>query len=354
MPTGGLIIGGLVAGGSAIAGANAASSKQDQAQAAMQQAVNQYLNINVPDPREQQLILQQYQNTGKMDPRLAQAFQQAQSKMSNITTNPALQSAQMQALSSLQNTANQGGHTLAQDAYLNQVQQQVAAQNAGRQGAIEQQFAERGMGGAGGLSLSALEQNNQNQTQNQNQASLTAAAQAQENALQSLQGAGNLAGNIQNQEFNRQAQVAQAQDSINRFNTQMNQGVENQNVANQNAAQSYNVQNAQNLANSNTGLSNQQQIYNKGLLQQEYQNQLQKAQGTAAGYEGQAGLYTQQGNTNANMYSNLGQGALKAGAAAGNIYANSKNNDGSIDLGNVNESNTNIGSGKSVSADDYE
>lgn len=337
MPSGGLIAGGL---GSAAIGAAQQSSANQSATNAAFNAVSQYLSVTVPDPAEQQLLLQQYQSTGKLDPRLATAFQQASSAMNNIQTDPGLKQAQQSALSSLENIGNQGGHTLAQDAYLNQNQQQVNAENAGRQGAIVQQFAARGMGQQGGLALSALEQNNQNMTQNENQASLGAAAQAQQNALQALQGAGTMAGQQQQQQFNQQASVAQAQNSINQFNTQMNQGVENANVNAQNQAQTYNTQNAQNIANQNTQLGNYQQQYNKQLLQNQYQNQLQKAQGAAAGYEGQAGLYSQQGQQAGNMWGNIGQGLIKTGGGL-NQTSNSTNT-GPTSQAATNDDNTYI------------
>jgi len=322
MPAGGLIVGGIGALGAGIAGGITAGNQQAAAQQAAMQAAQQYLSLIVPDPAEQQIILQKYQMTGELDPRLATAFQQSGTDMSKISVNPALQQAQMGALSALQNQADNGGHTLSQDAYLNQLNQQVNAQNAGRQGAIEQQFQARGMGQPSGLMLSAEEQNNQNMTGEQNQASMQAAAQAQQNALQALQGAGSMAGQMRQQDFGQQAAVAQAQDQINQFNTQMNQGVQNENVAAQNRANEYNVQTAQNIANQNTGINNQQQVYNKGLIEQEYQNQLQKAGGAAAGYEGEAGQYDNAANTQANIWGNTGQGLAKVGGA----IAQDKNN----------------------------
>lgn len=322
MPTGGLIAGGTGGLISGAAGLISQSNAMANAKDAANEAVNAYLNVLVPNPEDQKLLLQQYQVTGKMDPRLAKAFQQAQTHLSSITTDPALKQAQMSALNSLENTAQNGGHNLAQDAQFNQNQQQVNAENAGRQGAILQQYAMRGMGQPGGLSLAAQEMNNQNMTGQRNQSSMQAAAQAQQNALASLQGAGNMAGQQQQNEFNQKAQIGHAQDAINQFNTQMNQGVENANVNAQNQAQQYNLNNAQNTANQNTQLNNYQQQYNKQLLQNQFQNNMQKAQGVAAGRQGQAGLYAQQGQQAGNMWGNIGQGLVKAGAGYGQAAGN--------------------------------
>lgn len=333
MPSGGLIVGGIGAGLSAAAGASAMDRANTSAREAQDRAIQEFLAVTVPNPVDQQLILEQFKTTGKMDPRLAHAFQQAQSKMSEIQTDPALQQAQMSALKSLENIGQNGGHTLEQDAYLNDVTNKVNTQNAGREGAIQQGLAMRGMGQQGGLGLAAQEMNNQNATQIQSDASLKAAAQAQQNALQALQGAGSMAGQQQQNQFNQRSQVAHAQDAINQFNTQMNQGVENQNVGAQNQAQQYNLNNAQNTANQNTQLNNYQQQYNKQLLQNQFQNQMQKAQGVAAGRQGQAGLYTQQGQQAGNMWGNIGQGLVKAGAGFGDAAAKKDKPAGGYDSG---------------------
>jgi len=102
----------------------------------------------------------------------------------------------------------------------------------------------------------------------------------------------------------------------------MNQGVENANVAAQNQAQAYNVQQQQHTADQNTGLSNYQQQYNNQLSQQQFQNQMSKSGGAAAAYENQAGQFNQQAATNANMWGNIGQGALKTGVGFGQVYGN--------------------------------
>jgi hypothetical protein len=321
MPLGGLIFGGVTALGSGAIGAIEAGHAQGAASDAAQSAVNSYLNILVPDPEEQKLILEKYQQTGEMDPRLEKAFQQAQTEASKITTNPQLEDAQMSALSALQDEAHNGGHTLQQDAYLNKVENNVSRENAGREGAIEGEFARRGMGGPSGLMLSAKEQNNQNMTQIENEASMNAAAQAQQQALQALQGEGQIAGNIRSQDFNEAKAVSDAQDQINRFNDQMTQGVESRNTAAKNAAQSYNLQEKQKIADQNTGLSNYEQQYNKGLNQQQFQNKMSKASGEANAYTGQANQYNQNANQEGNMWGNISQGALKAGVGVGNIYA---------------------------------
>lgn len=310
------LLAGLGAGiGSGILGAITSGDSQNKALQQELQAANQYLSVLVPDPKDQQLLLQQYQQTGKMDPRLQQAMQQAKTQMSSIQTDPGLKSAQLSALQSLQDVSNRGGRTLQQDAYMNKLQNDVGASNRGRIGAIQSNFAQRGMGQPGGLELQAQLSNAQNETQRENSGSMNAAAQAQQNALQAIQQAGGQAGQMRNQDFNQQAQVAQAQDQINRFNTAALNTSNAANVNAQNAAQAYNLQNSQNIANRNTDTANQQQIHNQGLYQQQFQNQMSKAAGQANALNNVATQYNNTGNTNAGMWSGIGQGLATAGVA---------------------------------------
>lgn len=76
---------------------------------------------------------------------------------------------------------------------------------------------------------------------------------------------GQLAGSMQQNDFNRQLQKANNQDAISRFNAQNQQQVMSNNVGYKNNAQQINAQNQQNVANQNTDLNNQAQQYNLNL-----------------------------------------------------------------------------------------
>jgi hypothetical protein len=122
-------------------------------------------------------------------------------------------------------------------------------------------------------------QNQQDAATRASERDLGVAGMAQQRALEALMQEGQLSGNIQNQKFNQQAQIAGANDAISKFNAQNSQNQINQNVAARNDAQAANIGAKQEIANANTGLRNQQQINNKSLLQQNYENQLKKAAG---------------------------------------------------------------------------
>ena len=80
----------------------------------------------------------------------------------------------------------------------------------------------------------------------------------------------------------------------------------NANTQNQNAAQLYNLQNQQNISNQNTDLANKQTMYNSGLIQQNYQNQLQKAQGVSGANQGLASAYNTSADRTAGQFAGIG------------------------------------------------
>ena len=75
------------------------------------------------------------------------------------------------------------------------------------------------------------------------------------------------------------------------------------------------LQNAQNIANNNVATRNAQQQFNRGLEQQQFQNQIQRAGGVASGYNNMANLNLGNANATANMFAQMG-GAVGSGLAA--------------------------------------
>jgi len=278
----------------------------------------------------------------------ADAVNQAQSEMGNISTDPALRSQQMASLAALQNLAQSGGLNLQDKAALASVQDQAAQADRGRRQAIQQNMQARGMGGSGASLLAQL-QSNQAATDQQSQQGMDIAGQAQQRALQAMMQGGQLAGQIQGQDFSQQAQQAQAQDAVNSFNArnqtasnQYNAGVQNQvaqtnaanalqsgefntnknlDVAKTNAAadtnaQAYNNQGKQATANANVDTTNKQATTTAGLDQQNFQNQMAVA-GAKSG-AANAGLNYAQGKVkdDKDAWGNLIGGGAKILAAA--------------------------------------
>lgn len=122
------------------------------------------------------------------------------------------------------------------------------------------------------------------------------AKQAQQNRMNALNSMASTASQIEAQDYSRQANTATAQDAIQKFNAQV-----------RNTAGQYNNQTQQQLANQKASTANQQEIYNKGLQQQDYNNRLNRANASI-------GMATQTAN-------NQAQGALTVGQGAANMWS---------------------------------
>ncbi|MHA0110743.1 hypothetical protein ACXYUI_26840, partial [Klebsiella pneumoniae] len=97
-------------------------------------------------------------------------------------------------------------------------------------GAITQNMQARGLGGSG-LDLVAKLQSGQDANQTEALRALEIAGQGEQARRDATAKAGNLGGSLESQDFGEQAAKAQAQDAINRFNTQnSNQAAQYNNV----------------------------------------------------------------------------------------------------------------------------
>ncbi len=299
--------------GSGIAGLAANMSAQDRAKLLQDQSVQEWLKVNVPDPAEQKVALQQFVQTGTLTPTLQQAVKPVDTQLTKIQTDPALKGARMKALSSLEQQGY-GGEQVQDRAAREEGLIDSGSKSRGEQQAVTSLMARRGQLGSGN-ELAARLSNAQADSDRNAKIALDTEAQRRQRALAATASAGDLAGNIQNQSFNQQAQVAAAQDAINRFNTQNQQSVQAQNAAALTDASRYNLGLQQDIANKNTALSNEQQIYNKNVNQQNFENQATKA----AGVSGQNNLAANQ--------------AIQFGQATGNTLAGVASGIGSLGLG---------------------
>lgn len=123
-----------------------------------------------------------------------------------------------------------------------------------------------------------------------------------------------MAGQIQGQDFNQQAQQAQANDAISKFNAQNKQQTNLYNVGARNDAQAQNLAAKQNISNTNTNLQNQQQQYNKELKQKQYENELKKRQGQLGVATTNSQIQGQNSQNTANAWNQTG-GMMMSGAA---------------------------------------
>lgn len=237
---------------------------------------------NAVDPNLADLIptLTKQVQQGTMTAAQAQAAIQQKSNMLGIKVDPALMQAQTAALTSLQKIATSGGLTPTDRAQLQDINNQVNSQNAGRQGAIQQQMQSQGIAGSGSdIAARLAAGQTANETAGQN--AVQVGANAQQRALQALQASGQLGGQIQGEQFGEQAQQAQAQDAIDQFNAQNQTATSNANANRAQQANQANFDMANTIAAKNTDIANQQAML--PLTTAEEQNKENTAAGSAAG-----------------------------------------------------------------------
>jgi hypothetical protein len=283
----------------------------------LQQAIAALQAVGVPSIAQLTLPeLQKYVSAGVLSPQQYQAisadpnaYQQIASQADQSGTN-----AQKAALSQLGGIAQTGSTPIMRAQMANNLAQTNQAMQAARSGIMEN-AQERGVAG-GGLEFLNQLTNEQGNAQNANLGAVNAGANNAQLALQALSNQGTLGSGLQGQE-NQMAQAkAQAAQQIAQYNSQLQSAANQYNTQNANAAQAANLANAQNISNQNTGNANYRTQYNAQLPGQEYNMQMQKAQGLAGAY-GNMGQLKQQQAAGQNQF--IG-GLLGAGATLGGDY----------------------------------
>lgn len=260
-----------------------------------------YADLQTPNTQDLRLQLEEMVLQGTLSPEQAQTIMLDPSAMGSITLDPALKKAQMDALLGLQYISESGGMTSMDRANMSRISNEEDTKARGAREAIMQNMQARGMGGSG-MEILAQLQNAQESASRRSARDTEVAGMAQQRALEALMQGGNMAGNIRNQDFSEQAQKAQAADAISRFNAQNRQAQENLNVGARNDAREKNLNAAQTLSNTNTGIRNQQQQYNKELIQRKFDNEMKKrgAQTDVATKNSQISGQNSQNQANAN------------------------------------------------------
>lgn len=280
--------------------------KNHAAEDAMKRAEAYFTGIQTPTIQEMTLPeLQKYVEAGIMTPAEAQAYLQQRNAYQDMNVPQTGTSAQIQALNKLSEVADAGaeGTPMEQAARANAISAMNTAVG-GQRGAIEQAMAARGTP----MSLIQAALANQTVGQDAQQAHLDAVnahAAAYQNALNAMSQGGALGGQLQGQQNSQANQIAAAQNAMQQFNAQNQQQNSQFNAGNRQAANAMNAQNKQNVSNNNVGVANARTQYNAGLPQQNFSNQMAKAQGEAGAAQNIGNLYQQQGQQNAGIMSGL-------------------------------------------------
>lgn len=283
----------------------------------LQQALQQYQNINVPTVQSEEVNnLPQETVQGTVTPETIQAVEQAPSAYNNISLDPSSRQAMENALQGYQTIANSGG--LDANALLG-IQQAINStneQSQGAQGAIMNAAQAMGQGG-GPFALTQRAIAAQGASNNAAQAGLQQAAEAEANRETALTQLANIGGQINSSDYNQAAAKAAAQNQINAVNQQYQNAANVGNVQNNATAQQFNVTNAQGVNAANTTANQNNAYYNASLPQQMFNNELAKA-GGAAGVLGTQASAAQQNQ--ANNEAGLGKLAGAAGTVLGAYY----------------------------------
>lgn len=264
-------------------------------------------------PTAEQLTLpelQKYVDMGILTPAQAETILQQGNAYNDINVDPSSMMEQQDALSKLKGVGDSKGMTDAMKARLTEALDKVATETRGNNASILDQMAQRGiptslMGAAAQMASSGDEARNANLTATQ------AAGDAENRAIQSMMAQGDLATSMHGQQYNEQANKAAAENAMRQWNAGASNQMNEANANREQAANVYNTENKQNIANANTGLANQRTAYNATVPQSVFNNDVTRAQGLAGMGQAQANQYNQVGNQILGL---IGAGA---GAAAG-------------------------------------
>lgn len=291
------------------------STGSDKADQMRQKAIDAFNSIKTPELSQLQVQLQKYVDAGQLTPEQAEATLVNSNAFNSIATDPSYVGAQKQALQQLQDVSSSGGLTAVDKAQLQDINDNENQARQSQDAAILSNAKERGMGGSGIETVNRL-LSQQKASDAAARQGTDVAAQAQTRALQALQAAGQLGGQIESQQYGEQAQKAGAQNAIDQFNAQTSNATNLYNTQTANQAQAANLQNKQGIANANTGVANQQATQNSAAYQQQYNDALAKAQGEAGTFNNWAGAADKDADQEQAGNLALTTGALKTGAQA--------------------------------------
>lgn len=303
------IFGGMVAANEQ---ANARAAAADR----IQQIADMYNRINMPELGAEELNLEKF-NAGQMVNNQMQDVNQlsSQDALQNVNLDPRLKQTQMNALEILKKISG-SGFTPDELNAMNQQREQREGDLTSKLKQLQQQQDMRGVGNSD-MALAQRMMEAQGSANRGAQDARDMQAQAFKRSLDAVSQGANLAGNIDATDYSRQAQLAQNLNSreLNNFNAKNT--IQGNNVDRFNNALSSNVNRLNTTGDKNVALSNDQQQYNKGLLDKRYNRQMDRTAAMAGVNRTQAGMDTAAGNARAGAISGVASGIGSAILASG-------------------------------------
>jgi hypothetical protein len=305
---------GNVVGG--ILGNNAAKADRKNAKAAMKQAAAVYDQIGLPPDVSKELILKEFRQIGILTPELEEDLNQTipESQFDKIKPNEALSREQLASVGGLKLLSKTG--IGAEDrAALNEMRSRLRQDEQASTQALLQKLQSQGMGGSGAALMASLGNSQQAANLASREADALAANQstARRQALTEL---GRAAGEMQNQQFNRESQIATAMDERNRFLAENSIARQTSNVQSLNAAQLRNLQEQQRVSDANIQQANDEKQRQANAQFNQYGQKLQWAGGKSGQLSGLGNFYTKTADSKAQAQKDIGAGIGGLGDAA--------------------------------------
>lgn len=255
----------------------AGMAEMQEAVQLQKQAVEEFKKIGIPDVEAQKLALEVPELVlSSEDERILK------SAMEKIEEDPRLRQTQLEALEELE-TRGEEGFTEEDRARYEALRRRAGEDEEARQASILQSMAERGALDSG-AQLAAQLSSSQEAAQRQAEMGEQMAGEAAAARRDALAQAAQVAGGMSAQDYSRDMNLAQARDQIARFNAA---------VAQRDTA----ARRQQGLLEAET--ANVQQRHNKGLIQQQFLNQLNRARGIQGASQGAAQSLTNMGSARA-------------------------------------------------------
>lgn len=300
-------IGAIANVGGGILGNLLSKDDRDKASGITEDIYNQYKNLSLPDIEKMKLALQNYSSAGSLTPQQEQTVQLgATDALQNVNVDPRLKQTQMNQLSLLEKLS-QTGYSPEERAQLDAVQRKVEADNQSRLKQLMEQQQSRGVANSD-MALAQRMLESQSAANRQATEATTVQADAFKRALEAMTGAGSLASRMADTDYSQQANLANALNSRELTNTNLQAGTQNRNVDRFNQAQASNLTNQQNIMDKNVNTANAEQQYNKELIQKNYENQLKKLGGQQGAGANLSNTYNQRADSTAGMWSGIGSG----------------------------------------------
>ena len=227
-------------------------AKKDAAKK-QEEAAGLYDDLVAPEAAEEYALPSTLEYDGDFEAeQLTGDYTTGDSKFGDISIDPRYAQAQKTSLNSLQNIVDSQGLTAEDEANLARIQSRAGAADRGRREAIQDRMRRQGMAGSG-LDMLAQLQSNQAATDRQSQAGLDVAAMGQRRKDAAIRDLGGMSTSMRGQAFGEEAQKAQAQDAIDRFNAGQRQSTDMFNVGAQNQAGMFNQNRSDEQARINWG-----------------------------------------------------------------------------------------------------